>query len=328
MVLNFEEEKLVEELKERKPKRVLVQLPEGIKIKAFEISEIFKKLGIEVVFSGETAWGGCCIAVEEAKKINADLIVHFGHAEFIKSDFPILYIEVRDELNLKPLLEKSLLLLKDFKKIALAYSIQHRHDVERVIKFYQDNGKEIILPNKEGYAAYGGHVVGCEYRGLKAVENEVEVFLVLGNQFHSMGASLFVNKPVFLLDVYNDEVSDQSPVRDKIVRQRAIAIDKTKDAKKIGVIQEIKLGQNFGPARLIKEKLEKQGKEVIWITMSEFTPDKIANFYNIEAFVELACPRIAIDDFAKYPKPIITYKEALVVIGEKTWDDLLEDGFW
>lgn len=327
-MLNFEEDKLVKELKERKPKRVLVQLPEGVKIMATEISKIFTDLGIEVVFSGETAWGGCCIAVEEAKKIGADLIVHFGHAEFIKSEFPILYIEVRDELDLNSLLEKSLELLKNFDKIALAYSIQHRHDVEKVLEFYKENGKEIVLPNKEGYAAYSGHVVGCEYRGLKAIEDDVDAFLVLGNQFHSMGASLFVNKPVFLLDVYNDEVSDQSPVRDKIVKQRAIAIDKTKEAKKIGVIQEIKLGQNFGPARLIKEKLEKQGKEVIWITMSEFTPDKIANFYNIDAFVELACPRIAIDDFAKYPKPILTYKEALVVVGEKSWEDLLEEGFW
>ena len=34
--------------------------------------------------------------------------------------------------------------------------------------------------------------------------------------------------------------------------------------------------------------------------MDELTPDKIMNFYNIDAFIELACPRIAIDDFAKY----------------------------
>ena len=62
------------------------------------------------------------------------------------------------------------------------------------------------------------------------------------------------------------------------------------------------------------------------ITMSELTPDKLMNFYHIDAFVELACPRIALDDFAKYEKPILTMLEAMVGIGEKSWDDVLENG--
>jgi 2-(3-amino-3-carboxypropyl)histidine synthase len=61
--------------------------------------------------------------------------------------------------------------------------------------------------------------------------------------------------------------------------------------------------------------------------MREMTPDKIYNFYNVEGFIELACPRIAVDDYGKYKKPIITFKEAMVVIGKKKWSDLLEEGF-
>ena len=60
--------------------------------------------------------------------------------------------------------------------------------------------------------------------------------------------------------------------------------------------------------------------------MSEMTPDKIMNFYNIDAFIETACPRIAIDDFSKYHKPILTFKEALVALNIKTWDEILEMG--
>ena len=52
------------------------------------------------------------------------------------------------------------------------------------------------------------------------------------------------------------------------------------------------------------------------------------NFYDIDAFVCLACPRIAVDDFAKYSKTILTMKEALVGLGEKDTNDLLEKGFW
>ena len=47
MTLNFELPKLINELKKRKPKKVLVQLAEGIKQNAAEIAEVFERLGIQ-----------------------------------------------------------------------------------------------------------------------------------------------------------------------------------------------------------------------------------------------------------------------------------------
>ncbi len=326
MTLDFEKEKLIKELKKRKPKKVLVQLAEGIKRNAPEISEVIEGLGIEVIFSGETEWGACSVAVQEAEALGVDLIVHFGHAEFIRTDFPILYMEVRDILNLKPLLEKSLSFIKKYKKIGLSYSIQHRHDIKNIKKFYEDKGKKVLLSKKIGNVAYEGHIVGCQYEGLKVIQDKVECFVVIGNQFHSMGATLAVKKPVVLLDVYNNNVRTMEGLRDKILKQRIISIEKLKEAKNVGIIIEIKPGQKFGSPKHLLEKLRKKGKTAIIITMSELTPDKLMNFYNIDAFIELACPRIALDDFAKYPKPILTFKEALVALGERSWDEMLEMG--
>lgn len=326
MTLNFELDYLVRELKKIKPSKVLVQLPEGVKQNAAEIGKIIEGLGIEVIFSGETAWGGCAIAVQEAEALEVDLIVHFGHAKFVDSYFPILYIEVKDELNLNPLLKKSLGELKKYKKIGLSYSIQHRHDIENIKKFYEKNGKEIILSKKLGLVAYEGHIVGCQYAGLRSIQNEVDCFLIIGNQFHSMGATLAVEKPVILIDVYNDNVRSMAGLREKILKQRIISIEKLKEAKKVGIIIEIKPGQKFGSPKYLVDKLKENGKEVIIITMNELTPDKLMNFYYIDAFIELACPRIALDDFAKYSKPILTFKEALVALGEKSWDDILKTG--
>jgi 2-(3-amino-3-carboxypropyl)histidine synthase len=331
MALNFEIPFLVKELKKRKPKRVLIQLPEGIKQNAAEISGPIESLGIEAIFSGETAWGGCALALEEAKSIGADLIVHFGHAKFIDvpkgKGYPkVLYVEVRDELELGPLLKKSLKQLKKFKSVGLSYSIQHRHDIEKIRKFYGKNGKRVVLSRKLGLVEYEGHVVGCQYSGLKAIEKSVDAFVVVGNQFHSMGAVLTVEKPVILLDVYNNSVRDMSNLREKILRQRLFSIEKLRRAKNVGIIMEIKPGQKFGSPRYLHKKLKESGKNPVMVTMSEMTPDKIMNFYNIDAFIELACPRIALDDFAKYPKPILTFKEALVALKVKTWDEILKIG--
>jgi len=326
MTLNFELPKLINELKKRKPKKVLVQLAEGIKQNAAEIAEVFERLGIQVIFSGETAWGGCSVALQEAEALKVDLIVHFGHAEFIKTKFPILYIEVMDELNLELILKKSIPHLKKFKTIGLSYSIQHRHDIEKVKEFFESHGKKIILSKKTGFAAYEGHVIGCEYSGLKAIQKSVDAFVILGNRFHSMGAAIAVEKPVILLDVYNDEITNAEGMRNKILKQRAISIQKLRDAKNVGIIIEIKPGQRFGNPKYIVDKLKEKGKNPIVITMNEMAPEKITNFYHIDAFIELACPRIAIDDFAKYSKPILTFREALVALDVKSWEDFLKGG--
>ena len=326
MTLDFEKDKLIEELKKRKPKRVLVQLAEGIKRDASEISSWIESLGIECIFSGETCWGACSVAVQEAQALGVDLLIHFGHAEFIKVDFPVLYMEVRDILDLGPILKKSLKSLENYHKIGLSYSIQHRHDIGNIKKFYESHGKIVLLSKKEGTNAYEGHITGCEYRGLKAIQDEVDCFVIIGNQFHSMGATLAVKKPVVLVDVYNDDVRSMAGMREKILKQRLFSIEKLKEAKNVGIIIEIKPGQRFGSPKKLLEKFRQHGKNAIVITMSELTPDKIMNFYHIDAFVELACPRIALDDFAKYEKPILTMLEAMVALGEKSWEEIVEKG--
>ena len=91
---NFEENKVIEEINKRNCKKVLLQLPEGIKMEAARLSKLFEsKTNAEVIVSGEPCWGGCDIALDEARNLKVDLLIHYGHAQFIKADFPILYFQ-------------------------------------------------------------------------------------------------------------------------------------------------------------------------------------------------------------------------------------------
>ena len=122
-----------------------------------------------------------------------------------------------------------------------------------------------------------------------------------------MGAALALEKPVILLDVYNDGVRSMKGLREKILKQRAISIEKMREAENVAIIIEIKPGQRFGSPKFLLQKLKEAGKNAVVITMS--------------------CPRIAVDDFYKYEKPILTMKEALVALGLKTWEETLKTGF-
>ena len=80
---DFEEERLLAELKKRKPKRILLQVPEGLKKEAVCLAELIQeKAKTQVVVSGEPLWGACDIAIGEAKIIKADLIVIYGNDQF------------------------------------------------------------------------------------------------------------------------------------------------------------------------------------------------------------------------------------------------------
>lgn len=326
MAFDFQKNYLIEELKKLSPEKVLVQLPEGVKTKAIEIKELIEKLGIEVIFSGETAWGGCCLAIDEAKKFEADLIVHFGHAEYVKTDTPVIYIEIQDKLDFTNILKKSLGALEKYRTIGLSYSVQHKVDSEEIKEFYEKEGKRVLFSKKRGHVAYEGQIIGCEYAGLKEIQNEVDAFVIIGNRFHGLGAGMSLKKPVYLIDVYNDGISNMTNNVEKLILQRFRSIEKAKEAKNVGVVVESKIGQNFGSAKVVIEKLKVAGKNPILISMSEISKEKIENFYNIDAFVELACPRIAIDDYAVYSKPMLTYREMLVMIGELSWEKFLDGG--
>ena len=72
--------------------RILLQFPEGLKQKALEHAKRLEKGGDEVFISASPTFGACDLAIDEAKNIKADKLVHFGHGEFHKADFNVEYV--------------------------------------------------------------------------------------------------------------------------------------------------------------------------------------------------------------------------------------------
>ncbi len=327
-VYDFKEEYIIEEINKRNAKRVLLQLPEGIKKEGFRIAKFIEEnCNCEVYISGNSCWGGCDLSLNEAKDLNVDLLIHFGHAPFIKVDFPILYIELDSKLDIIKMLKKNIKDIKE-KNIGLVSSVQYIHKINYVKEFLEKNGFNALIPEKRGFSYYNGHVVGCEYNSLKLIRDKVDAFLVLGNTFHSLGAALMItDKKIYLLDERTEKIELMNELRDRIIKQRFAMIEKVKDAKKIGIIVDLKPGQkNIGIANLLKKELKNIGKDSVILIMNEVTPEKLMNFYDIDAFIETACPRIAVEDKEKYEKPIISSREAKVVIGKLSWDELLREG--
>lgn len=62
--------------------------------------DLKKILQIDVFILGDTSYGSCCVDEVAASHIDADAMIHFGHACLSKSArLPVLYIFSRFDIN-------------------------------------------------------------------------------------------------------------------------------------------------------------------------------------------------------------------------------------
>jgi len=330
---DFEEEKITQEILRLGAKRVLIQMPQGLKSEAPRIAEIVEKNGgggTLAIISADSCYGACDIANDEAINIGADMIIHFGHSKFVKhTSVPTVYVETRALINTKEALEKALPLLTNYSKIGLATSVQHIHTLNETYDFLVHAGKTVIL-GEAGHTEYAGQVIGCDYSNVKSIVDEVDAYLFVGGGiFHALGISLSTSKPTIVVDPYDNRAFSVNNNAQKILKQHWACIEQAKNAKNIGIIIGLKLGQKrFEDALKIKELIEKHGKTAHLIAIREVTPESLLEFPTIEAYVNTACPRISLDAPEKFTKPILTINEFMVAIGEATWQNMLKKGLF
>jgi len=70
-------EKIKEQVKGKK--KILIQLPSGLRTRFLEIVKAIRETGAEPII-----WAGSCYGACDLPNHNCDLLIHFGHEEFIK----------------------------------------------------------------------------------------------------------------------------------------------------------------------------------------------------------------------------------------------------
>jgi len=327
---DLEEDSLVAEITGRGARRLLVQLPDGLKNEGPRLASLIReKTGAEVFISATPAWGACDLSLDAAARLKADLLVHYGHNEFLRdgsNGIPVVYIPAKSRHETIPVIEKALQLLQGT-RIGVATVVQHLHTLPETTKLLEARGFKVQLPGRGPWAHDSGQVLGCDYFGLKRIESEVDSFLVIGSYFHALGASLSVDKPTILADPYDQTARNLDQDRARIIRQRYAMVEKARQSHTFGVIVSTKPGQSNPTIALnIQRQLEENGKKAVVLYADEVVPDKLLDFTGIDAFVDTACPRLALDDPERFSKPIVTRDEIMVVIGAWTWEQLLERG--
>ena len=112
-----------------------------------------------------------------------------------------------------------------------------------------------------------------------------------------------------MLDPYFDEVREITEFAQKLQKKSILAVYKALEAETFGIIVGLKEGQFSKTTALkFKKELEKARKKVQLFALTEITDDKLHNLKGIDAFIQVACPRISTDN--SFHKPVLSTPQA------------------
>ena len=327
----IDEKKIFQVISERKPISVALNGPDGILPKVQKTAgNIMEKFGIPAFILGDTTWGTCDLNSNGAKVLGAEILFNIGHTNKLETfENNVVMINAFDDISFDKVLPKSIEKLKG-KVVSLITDSQHLHEVDNV-KNYLEKNKIIVKIGKGKGQLNDGQVFGCEF--YPAMENKeiTDVNLFLGqSNFHAAGIALSTKKPTYVLDPYFNELRDVTKFAETLEKKATLTVFKAAGAQTFGIIVGLKEGQFAQVTALkFKKELEQEGKSVQLIALTDITNERLKNFTGIDAFIQVACPRISTDN--QFDKPVLSTPQAtalLKLLRNEELDNYFEIPHW
>ena len=327
----IDEVRIFKEIEEKKPASVSLNGPDGMLPQVQDMAmKITKKYDIPAYVLADTTWGTCDLNTTGSKILGADVQFNIGHTintESLEKD--LVLIDAFDDVEFDSVANKCTKLLKGI-VISLVTDSQHLHQMDKVEKILTENGVSVKIGKGKGQLN-DGQVFGCEFYPATELKKEVDAYVFLGqSNFHAAGIALSTNLPTFVLDPYFNEVREVTEFARSLKKKATLAIFKAAEAKSFGIIIGLKEGQLSKVFGLkFKKELEKEGKKVQLFALTDITNERLNNLRGIDAFIQVACPRISTDN--QFDKPVLSTPQAnalLKVLRKESIDEYLEIPHW
>jgi len=310
----IDEKKIFEIIEKRNPTSVALNGPDGLLHKVQDLAlSVGKKFGIPAFVLADTTWGTCDLNSIGAKVLNAEIQFNIGHTnsmEIIEKN--VIMIDAFDDISFDRVVEKCTELLLG-KTISLITDSQHLNQIESIKNVLEENGVNVKIGKGSGQLN-DGQVFGCEFYPATEMIDDVDANVFLGqSNFHAAGVALATNKPTYILDPYFNEIREITDFARKLQKKATLEIYKAVDAETFGVIVGLKEGQISKLTALkFKKELESAGKIVHLIALTDITNERLRNLKDIDAFIQVACPRISTDN--RFDKPVLSTPQAVALM--------------
>ncbi|MEM3124213.1 MAG: diphthamide biosynthesis enzyme Dph2 [Candidatus Nitrosocaldus sp.] len=315
-LIRIDEERIFSIIRERRPRVVAFNGPEALLGKISTLADkVSREFCIDAYVIADPCYGSCDLNTDAAKRLNADILFHVGHSISMREFGNVVFIDAYDDIQFDSVIAKCIEMLKEkgVENVVVLTDSQHIHEVGNAIAMLKQHGFNVIKARGRGQLM-DEQVFGCEFYPAFYARDDADAFIFLGQStFHAVGVALSTGKLTLMLDPYYDEVKEVNSVAERLKRRAFLAIYKALEAQRIGLIVGLKEGQiMLNRVKDIKSRLEAHGKSVRLIALTEVTEERLRIFNDIDAFIQVACPRISIDD--EFSKPVLSVPQAYALL--------------
>jgi 2-(3-amino-3-carboxypropyl)histidine synthase len=320
----------------------------------------------DVVIMGDVTYGACCVDDYTARALGCDFLVHYGHSCLVPLQqtsktlvngkvFQALYVFVDIGIDVNHFVSSVRLTFPDQNtKFALVGTIQFASALQASASLLsQVYNHQVVVPQARPLSP--GEILGCT--SPKIPQGSVEALLYLGDGRFHLESIMISNPelPAYRYDPYSKSLTVEKYHTTKmhqlrqaaIARASAIAVPPVDSSvaspssdtlskatsplpPKVGIILGT-LGRQGSTSVLstIEATLQKRGLPYVVVLLSEIFPHKLALFESsIEAWVQIACPRLSIDWGTAFSAPLLNPYEAQVAFGAETWRETYPMDFY
>ena len=164
---------------------------------------------------------------------------------------------------------------------------------------------------------------------------EKVMLFIADGRFH-LEAAMIANPTLaaYRYDPYAKKLTLESYETTKMKEIRLLDIEKAKSAHTFGIVLGT-LGRQGNPAILshVRQILRSCNKRYFIVLLSEITPHKLrlmssSKNRNVDAWIQIACPRLSVDWGHFFDQPILTAYELEVCLNLQNWKDVYPMDFY
>mmetsp|Transcript_68222 Transcript_68222/g.134816 ORF Transcript_68222/g.134816 Transcript_68222/m.134816 type:complete len:522 (-) Transcript_68222:21-1586(-) len=328
---NFEVHKTIWRIQRTSARHLGLQMPEGLQHWATRLADIFRRFAPSVestTILGDQTFGACCIDDLAARALGVDLLVHYGHSCIVPTDqttVTTLYVHVEVSVDVAHLVDTIRLNFAPDKRLAFMGSVQFVGGMMQAVKELKlDHFVDDAAPVVPQVKPLGlGETLGCTSPQVDGVD---AVVFVCDGRFHLESAMIqnpHVKDGFFRYDPGVHTLTRESFAYKQLHSVRRTAIDEARSAKLVGLILGT-LGRqgSSGVLEEVERVLDKRGVQHLTLLLSEVSPERLALFKTVDAWVQVACPRLSLDWGEAYKVPLLTPYEAHVAFGDCSYADV------
>ncbi|MEM4485724.1 MAG: diphthamide biosynthesis enzyme Dph2 [Zestosphaera sp.] len=310
--------KIIRIINERRPSKVLLQIPEGFKNRSYGLVDYLASAaggGVEIHVDAGPCFGACLIDQDVTK--DYDLVIHLGHERYPYWTPPdnVVFADLQSKTRVSEEVINNLLSsLREagLRRLAIYATAQHKDLSEDLVTVAREGGFDVVNRGSR-------LVLGCWFSDLDSVKEFADAVLVVaGGRFHALGVGLRLGggKEVVAVDPY---MNTYAFLKEYVIKTLKVRLGKV--ARSIDARSWLLVTGAAGQKRtwLVEElsRLIRESGGRYYIAVSAYlTRDLLTDLdsESVDAIIITSCPRLALEDFHDYVKPVLTPGEGFMAL--------------